>query len=97
MRHKTIGNYIKGPTGLEQICYAANRRAAERFVQSENCELAEGPTQYVGNNSYGPVELWPVFDGWGWLLYSTKVNSFSRMLLVTKFTGVAVMLRILVQ
>jgi len=40
--------------------YQLVRRNAERFARKIDRELAKGPTHYISDNYYGPVELWPL-------------------------------------
>ncbi len=40
--------------------YGLHRCKAEEWAKSVGREIAEGPTQYVPFNYYGPVELWPL-------------------------------------
>lgn len=45
---------------LKANMYGLWRKKASEFATSMHRELAEGPTQYLPNNFYGPVELWPL-------------------------------------
>jgi hypothetical protein len=85
------------PGLFEELIHKVVRRGNQKFADENNVLIAEGPSQYLANNYYGPVELWPVFDYRGWMLSYTKANSIYRMPLEIRFTGVDVMLRILVQ
>lgn len=58
--HFIVGNYVPQHPSLKASMYKIQRKGAENFAKSIDRELAEGPTVYLPDNFYGPVELWPL-------------------------------------
>lgn len=59
-RYYIVGCYHPVYPDLELVTYSVSWKAAERYAKSINRELAEGPTVYIPDNYFGPVELWPL-------------------------------------
>jgi hypothetical protein len=55
-----VGNYHPQHPSLKASMYKIMRKGASDYAQAIGRELAEGPTVYLPENYYGPVELWPL-------------------------------------
>lgn len=59
-----VGTVLPNHPSFKANLYGLARREAEKFAESINREVAEGPPLYLPDNYYGPVELWPlVWEG----------------------------------
>ncbi len=45
---------------LKMSMYKLFSRKSKEWATTQGRELAEGPTQLIRDNYYGPVELWPL-------------------------------------
>jgi hypothetical protein len=59
-RYFVVGPYLHQHPSMQSNMYKLSRKKAEEFARSIDRELAEGPTLYLPDNYYGPVELWPL-------------------------------------
>lgn len=64
-REFIVGPYLGDFQDVFKInLYGVSWRNSKARAQDVGRELAEGPTQVIYNNYYGPVELWPlVYQG----------------------------------
>lgn len=60
MKHYVIGPFPPLHPSLKCNFYGLYRRRAEDYAHSIGRELAEGPTEFITGNHYGPVEFWPL-------------------------------------
>lgn len=58
--HFIIGAYHPQHPNLKSSMYNLARKTADKYAKRIGRELAEGPTLYLLDNIYGPVELWPL-------------------------------------
>ena len=63
-KHFIVGPYHAQHPFLKSSIYKLLYKGAINYAIKNNLQLAEGPTEYLPDNDYGPVELWPlVWEG----------------------------------